>query len=338
MAVTLIQMINRVRRRHRFPDVTTLTADDLVSPVQDALNESARQVLESRSWDFLIRHDGMLTTRPRVQASGVVILKLGGLDQISDTVPSTTATDHAGDFVTRARITSDASFGDTSFRVPSVRNFGGQSVYFLDTAWPGSSDLAASLELFAAEYLLPDTVGDVLSVRHQEQDLELCFVPRQHGFDSVVQRYHESFSDSPRVVYVGAQITSTYDRDQASSGDTGLGMLLYPTPESELALHYSYRYRHADMTETTDTLVGVPNHVVDQIIELAVAKTYISHIGNDINLGAKIRDDAMENLDRLYAMHRPDPARRVSFGSHFGGGGRLRYGGRPKNPQVFHTE
>ena len=293
---TLIQMVNRVRRKARFQDAVTLTGDDMTPAIVDALNEGAREVLESHDWDFDMRHDGVLMTVASSTQSENVSVTNGAVTG-GFTVSSFDIDDYATDKVASIVVTSDGSFGDTTFRVPSVTTHATTPAFTVETAWPGTSSAGVgTATIFAQQYLLPDTVRDVTEVRHQERTLHLQFVPREHRFPT---RPHQRISTSIETVYVGSTITATYVTNSASAGSTGLGIMLDTVPSSVLRLDYSYRYRHPEMTLTTDTLVGVPDHIQDVIVDTAFAKLSGTVVMNDPDLANVNRITAEANRARI---------------------------------------
>lgn len=62
---TALQLVNRVRRRMHMSDAADLT-DRLSLVLLDLVNESMSYILETRSWDFDGRSDGVLVTKAAV--------------------------------------------------------------------------------------------------------------------------------------------------------------------------------------------------------------------------------------------------------------------------------
>jgi hypothetical protein len=138
------------------------------------------------------------------------------------------------------------------------------------------------------------------------------------------------------VVYVGSQITPTYETG-TSSLLTTLGMLIHPVPASAYLLHYSYRYRHGTLVNDGDEL-NIPDHIADEIVGLAMARAWRTHIGNDPKLSDEMESSSLRRLDRKASRTSAQPMRRRTLTSHDRRRGRTHFGSRPSDPYIFHTE
>ena len=174
---TALSLVNRIRRLLREEDVTVFLSTDLLSSVLlDLLNESKRDILEERIWDFDKRQDGVLATAAPLTGTDGSFTNANTAFSLASSAPSSVA----GDWSAKIVPTSDASYGDTAFRIVSVATSGGGSSGVLSIAYPGTTIAgSASFTIVFDEYLLPATVRAVTSVRHQESDLRLVEVHKE---------------------------------------------------------------------------------------------------------------------------------------------------------------
>lgn len=303
----------------------------------DLVNTAKNEVFEMFEWDFDKRHDGIVTTiAPLTYASAVgTCVATNG----SATVAVVGVTDYttitAGESRSHIAITSDASFGATYFGILTGRHPTTSDSYVIETEWPGTTiGLAdtSAVSILTADYVLPATVRDVLSVMVEEQQVALGFVDKVHDIDDVIPNRFDTTSDVPEVCYVGGTLTPT-----EVFGDTatlGLGLMLYPAPSEVYTVRYSYRYRHPQLSATTDT-VEAHVAVVDCIVDKAVAKAYRSAVANDPEMAQQIELDVARRLVRLSSLTSPTPARHASLKSHDRIGGVTQFGSRPSNPRNF---
>lgn len=345
-SVTTVQLFNRVNRYMRFgDDVASLEATNVLhNSIIDMLNAAKDEVLEGHNWDFDTRHDGVLLTQ--AQATTGTVSVTNGSETFTTSTSDVVTAD--GGSVFRIRITSDASFGDTAFRVIGYTGTGG----IMDAKWPGTTDATATYEIWAAEYLLPTTVKDVLSVRFQEHELELYQLGRNESFHSLVPKLHSEINDNPRIAVIGGAVTgteatgttwaddtvwsdsSTWADTTVSNTDTGLSLLVYPVPQSKYRIDYSFATRHPELT-ATNSLDAVPPYIVHDIVTTAVSLALASNIGNEPDLAKLTRQISELRRKRLHALNRPDPHRRTPLRS-LDYKGSMRTGG-PADPRVFHT-
>jgi hypothetical protein len=329
VSATLLQLVNRVRREIGQEDVAAVT--DRVSVILvDLIGAAKREVLETLEWDFADRHDGVVklvkkrsyTTASATNASTTVSI-VGGTDY----------TKYAGAFRSRVVVTEDADYGSTSFIVTNAATSGGNDTYTIDLAFPGTTGAGnLNADLFVCEYQLPATVGDVLSVRDEEGDVALEFVEKTTTFDQLVPNPHQTESAQPTTVYVGGTTTNTTLSGAAAT--TLLGLWVWPIPTVDIVLRYSYRYRNAELSLLTDTL-DAPDHVIDDIVDLAIARAYRSKIAHDPELAAQREISTQARLRRKQQMTSPQPGQRRSLASHDRRGGTNQFGSRPRNPREF---
>jgi hypothetical protein len=314
--------VNRVRLRTRgggaFADLTSVEAMTLLHCV----NEAKDYVLETRDWDFDHRHDGVLVTQAVVESGtiGVTSGQATLTTSASDMLP-------VGDFATRLLVTADATYATTAVRLVSHTGMVG----VLDAAWVGSTNATAAYRAVVYEYVLPDTVKDVTSVRFQEDELDLEFIAREESFHRRVPRPTQEISDNPRRIVVGSQVTRT---GTAAAGTNGLGMLVWPCPLSAYRLEYSYRVRHPQLS-ATQSLENVPDAQIHDIV-LAAFAFYEGSSGKDPDLAAANMRQADLRVAKHGAMDAADPLRHRPLQSmDERSGGEVQIGSRPANPDIF---
>jgi hypothetical protein len=322
-------LVNRVRREIGWEDVAAVT--DRVSVILvDLIGAAQREVLETLEWNFTDRHDGVLklvkkrsyTTATATAASTTVSI-VGGTDY----------TKYAGAFRSRLVVTEDAAYGETSFIVTNAATSGGDDTYTIDLAWPGTTGTGnLNADLFVAEYQLPATVGDVLSVRDEEGDVSMEFVDKTTTFDMLYPNQHQSTAAQQTMVHVGGTTTNT--TLSGATATTLLGMWVWPVPTEDKVLRYSYRYRPAALALLTDSL-DVPEHIVDDIVDLSVARAFRSKIAHDPDLAAQREISTQARLRRKQQMTNPQPGQRRSLQSHDRNAGRNQFGAGPRNPREF---
>jgi len=215
--------------------------------------------------------------------------------------------------VARLVCTSNATYGQTALRLVSASLTGAQLQGTIETPWPGASTVGVgTYRMFVAEYLLPDTVLRVESVRHEETPLRLAEIPAHATFDEVVPRPHDVLGTTPEFVGVGGYVSPTM------SGTTippRLRMIVWPVTSSALLLHYSYQLRPASLVASTDR-IEVPDEMVDVIVELAYAKSNMTAVGNDAGMGRAGMVEAMSSAMRKHSAGSPDPNRVRSLSAH----------------------
>lgn len=325
---TALQLVNRVRRQIHEEDTTVFT-DELSKVILDFVNEGIHRILESRTWDFDKRQDNVLKTTASFTGTDATVTN----DSTSVTLPNVAIGAVTGDFVGRIVITDDASYGDTAFRVASAVTSGSDVVLTLATAFPGTTQSATAEYTFLAnEYVLPSTIRAVTSVRYQQNDDILAQIGRELGMDWVSLRPHEDISDEVEAAYIGSTLTKTFDSGSASSGETGMGLQLHPTPSSALVLHYGSIYRHADLSATTDTLDDVDAAIEDLIVRWAYAQVMTSGVGNEPQIGTVVMQEVLRDASDLFKGHPRDPFRRRRLLPSFPTHGAIRNFGRlPRN-------
>jgi len=91
------------------------------------------------------------------------------------------------------------------------------------------------------------------------------------------------------------------------------------------------------MTLPTDEL-DVPDHIADEVVDLAVAKATRTPIANLPELSDRLEQQAKVRVSRSADMKSSMPSIRRNTRSYDRLSGSRRTGSRPANPDVFHTE
>ena len=320
---TALALVNRMRAKRRDATSSIITDKTGVAYL-DFLNAAITTVLEERTWRFQQRSDGILKTIAKT--TGTLGFFTNGDTYVS--VQGTSTTQVSGSFKLRIVGTDDANYGNTNFGVASAINAGppppNNLLMYLDTAWPGTSTGAGTVDLFSYEYQLPSTVRSVTGVVHQENPIALMFEDEQYTFDRLVPTPHDNISDQPQFVMVGGEVQSTAT-SLLATGTYATAIKVYPVPNSVLVLNYSYIYRQPILTVATDELNRVPPVVEDLIVDLATARV-ITSLEKDIQTGLPFEARVMTNIDRIHRNNVADAGRRSTMKSfdHIAGGG-MRY-------------
>lgn len=280
MATTLLQVVNRVRRLHRFADVASFeSSDNLTNAILDAIIEARTEILETMDWNFMMRNDGFLKTRGRVTSTSNIAVTN---DSTSFTVSSFSGAigDVTGNFVTRLVVTDDTNYGSTAFRVSSFSLSGTTLTGTLANNYPGTTDATATGQLVLYEYGLPTDVRTILSAKHEENPLRVELAPDNDIWDEWVPRHWETQDDTPEILIPGGVLLPTYDAS-GSEPDPLDRIMVWPTPQTNGAvIAYTYKRRLSPST-TTDEFEGVPDSVIQQIVNYAYGYTLFSSIGAD---------------------------------------------------------
>jgi hypothetical protein len=326
---TALELVNRLRRKHQLEAVTALGDDDS-TVLLDHLNEAKRDLLEAYTWDFDLRTDGELITMPTLSATVGVSNGLTSANTASFTISSLVFYPA----VARMIVTSDATYGETAFKIESAVTSGPLVQMNLVSGWPGTTSASATASIVFDEYVLPSTVRAVTSVRHQERDLQLVETDRDVGMDAWAPRPHANQGSDPWLVFIGKRVAATYNTADSTTELAGISIKFDPTPSTtSLVFSYSYVYRHPDLSASQD-LEGVDPPVEDAIVRLAEARTYMSGFGGgDVELGAAMETEVINRVAALKGNSRRDPARRYVIGPSLSSSGNPVYGfGRlPRN-------
>ncbi len=348
--MALLQSLNSVRGKLREEQVGSIAADsELTTVLIQLINDAGSEILEGDDWPFDVRHDGKAFF-PSSQSgtngtfgigSGIYdTLKTALLVYLGDTDSGEVFADKdlAGfsmtDPVVARIIPTGTSYPNTSFKIANVE----QDVLFFTLTLQNNLHTTpitgAAWTTYANEIMLPSTVKAVTSVSHEEQDVPLEFVGRGIDFDSVVPRQSTSFSSSPEVVFVGSTVTTTgrsgsqWTNISAQTAQTGKGMMIWPIPDDDLQLSYSYRVQHSDLAAATDVWAGVPNDVIHLIEWRAVQMALGSVIQNDEVMARNVERQVEKRRARAQIYLNAQPNRRrvpPMYGQHAHGNSRRRW-------------
>lgn len=345
MASTLLQLVNRVRRRLRAGDTAEsgFDQDELNLVLVDLLNASGDAVLGQNEWSFEVRHDGVIRTFARQEFTGAhsVLTVLGTSYLFRSGSPGISVLaeqlDVNGDDVVTARVqrvllAALEGASDTALTIVATQGAHPIAAVYIQGAQIAeplgvTESLSGTVTLFANEYILSPNVKRVLSVTHQASPVRLEEVNRTQVFDRFVQRPQESFSDRPEAVVIGgkrlAMFADTDGQFSATPFDpadaiSGTSLTIWPTPISQLLLNYSYVVAYPQLSVVTDTWDGIDPMVESAIVELAYAKAMQTDVGKDVEAGVILETRALGNVKQLLAMDRQMPGQHLTLRSHFG--------------------
>jgi len=187
------------------------------------------------------------------------------------------------------------------------------------------------------EYVLPVTVRKVLSIRHQESPLRLEEMNRSQVYDRIVQRPHETISDQPLIAIIGGKSRTLYSTDSTYlegqvNNQTWTSMLVYPTPDTSIVLHYSYMVARPDLTNVSDFL-GADRSIETLLVKLAFARCMQDAVG-DFNpeAGMALEQRVLREVSALHTSDQRDPGRHRVLGSNFcESSGGIDFGRLPRN-------
>ena len=267
--VTALQLVNRCRLLRRQPPVTSIATDEDTVTL-NVINMAIENILGTRRWPFDLRHDGQLTTVAPFSITDAVVSTAGSTAAaLVNTAVGIGNTNFAGDNVARVLVTGDTEYPNTPFRIDSHTNASGTNTsvnIVLGTTAPKSFN--ATGKLIYSEYVLPDTVRSVVRASYQEEEMQLEQVSPVTRFDEWIP--NSGVDDGPpEVLAVGGYDIPTHVTGTAT--DPGLRAIIWPVPDDEYVINYSYYYRHPELTDATSTLSGVPPEVVSDVVEEATS-------------------------------------------------------------------
>jgi len=80
----------------------------------------------------------------------------------------------------------------------------------------------------------------------------------------------------------------------------------------------------------------VPDHISDDIVDLAIARAFRAKVAHDPELAKQREISTQARLRRKQMMTSAQPNQRRSLGSHDRrGSGRSQFGAQPRNPREF---
>ncbi len=357
--MALLEMVNSVRGKLREERITTISATDfLTTEIIELINDAGSEILEGDDWEFDVRHDGRLFL-PSSQTgttamfgdsfiSGNPIYDNGAsvsLSTLEDTDSGEVFEDVdlagfrcSGNSVRSRLLATGSDYPNTSWIITDVTIDASWLVLTLGSNLNLESDAAetGAWTTYANEAVLPATVKDVLSIRNEEEPLRLDFINRDLEFDARIPRPTDSFSGVPEVAIVGGTMTSTSRTTGTDAwttisdvdARTGVGITVWPIPNTDIHLEYSYRVQHADLSADTDSWDGVPANVIRIIEWLAFQKALDSGIQNDPEAATRAERQVEKRRLRAQASQTRQPnLRRIptSFGSRGGRNSRSRW-------------
>lgn len=327
---TAVQLVNRVRRKLRWGDTATFVAPEDLS-ILDEINGAVATLFEAFDWDCDKRHDGVLLCMgASTYTSGMSLALLateafGGLASLYGKASEA----DARLAVLRVAFTESTEFPQTALRV--LQGYFDAnlliSVLTLDAQWVGTTlTNTASAQFVANEYGLPSTVRKMISARHQEKNIRLEEVSRSQMFDRAMQRPTETINDDIELIMIGGRCVPTIEAGAGASATppayvapTAMtSVLLWPTPNTDIRIDYTYLLQRSPMTATTDTLANVDSSIENLVVELAYARCINSYVGDaDPAMGLAIENRVMTMARVLHANQARDPSRRRIIGSLF---------------------
>lgn len=345
-SVTALELVNRVLRRLRQQAVSSF-ADDKALVVLDLVNAAKEDVLTARNWSEDIRHDGVLRTNGYTDSTTTAFTNLSASSSVASLSGrvggSIASPEYAGSLITRFVYNGDVTSANeasdlvgTIWRIKSWLSVGPTAT--MDALWTGPTTSTGKARYFVSEYLLPDTVREIDSITHEHGiELQLDLIDPGATFGQLYPDMAGRFG-KPEIAGVGGYDTNTYNLlgtgDYAQS-DPMLRLVLFPVPDDEYRLNYSYYYNHPELSETTDTLNGVKPEVVSSIIEKATADA-VEVLEQRVNEGVVMSRKAEGRLREKHKSSGAQPTRRNIVGSWNGGSGR--YSVRNGFPGVTITE
>lgn len=264
-SVTALELVNRVRLFRRQPTTTVIdTPEDEVT--LNAINMAMEDVLSTRKWPFDLRNNGQLALRPKLDTSDLDFTTIAGsttanIIKLSGLVNA----DLIGDYVVRVLPDGISDYANTALRIISSGPVtGGTSVNFTLAVTMPDTVSSVDCELHYGEYILPDTVESVVRASYQEHPLSLEQVDPKIRYSEIFPRPHEKFGP-PEAIAVGGFEQGTWNQ-ATGEVEPGLRMAVWPIPDEDFIIDYSYYFRHPELTGATSTLDGVPSSVVNDIV------------------------------------------------------------------------
>lgn len=261
------------RRQPEVPSFSAIDPEHVVT--LNALNMAKEDILGTRRWEFDLRHDGQLITKATTSSQSIAFSLSGttGSAQATlynsdantayDTTPELIA-QLAGNWVLRVIPTGDADYSNTAMRANSCTAVSAGLAY-INLPFSLPKDLyLVDCDVIYSEYLLPDTVREVVRASIEQTPLSLEQIDPTVRFDELFPA-SASEQGAPRSFNVGGFDIGTYD-STGSVPDPKLRAIVWPVPDDEYIISYSYYYKHADLTTGTDTWDGIPSDIINDIV------------------------------------------------------------------------
>lgn len=270
-SITALELINRVLLFRRQPPISAYDSADPEHVVTlNALNMAMEDVL-SKKWPFDLRHDGQFITKASTAGrsiSSTLTVTAGTAAGTIDLVSLTASDEVIGNFVTRVVPTGNTTYSGTAFRVNTALAVTSTAAVSFPFTVPDAMSAVAANVIWV-EYLLPDTVREVVRVSHEQNNLRLEQLSETTSFDEMIPSLSYE-SGAPKVISAGGFDIGTY-----AAGSTAPAPLyrvvVWPVPDDEYVINYSYYYKHAELTDGDSTLDGVPTNTINDIVWKAVS-------------------------------------------------------------------
>lgn len=326
-SVTALQLVNRVMLNRRQPEITTISSTAPEHAVTlNAINAAKNDILESRDWEFNLRRSQIVL---RARIAGTIVSSGSDASVLLFTQSGAVTaleSDWINDYVCRLVAESSTDYSNTATRVDSIRTPVIPQNVVVDAPYTAAEvepAIGGTGYMIRGEYMLPDTVRAVVRASYQERNLSLTQADPWSQYEELFPRPHWEYGP-PETIAVGGYDIPTYDN--GSGGETPpepkLRMAVYPVPDDDYIVDYSYIYRHPELTADADVLEGVPESVVGQIVWRA---TGIVAMAWDQNFAAAhFTDMADQRSAALYEAQRGSDSRRHTINSWAGRDGTLR--------------
>ncbi len=255
----------------------TAIATDEDTACLNAINMAIEDILSVRRLDSDVRHDGQLVTKAPLEITSVNFPVKGNTSAILTNSTSFVATDLGGEFIVRVVPTGDDEYANTPFRIDQYASpLSTTAGVSLSVGAPVAETITGA-KLIYSEYVFPDTVREVIRFSHQEEDMNLEILSGTSEFDEWIP--NSAIDDGePQVIAIGG-----YDEKSHESTQTVVPQLrgiVWPVPDDEYILNYSYYYRHPELTAADSVLEGVPQETISDIVYQATSIMGMAWDGN----------------------------------------------------------
>ena len=308
---TLLTMVNDLRVMLREERVTIISdTDELTQVLVSLINRAVCDVLESRVWSFDKRDDGVALFRGLLTGTDVAVISENPvfIESSADAI----AFFSSNTLGVRFRVTDDTAHPGLSYSANTAVVAGPTLGLNVTPVWSGETPIASSTstwELYATDTMLPVTVRKVMSVRDEEQPIQLYFTEDEIFLDRAWPRATDTTGD-PEAVVIGGTMTTSFQTLVHDTGETGMRMRVFPVPTSDSIIYYRYVYRHAAMEDAEDTLTGVPDHFISLISDKAFHYCLIGNVEADPTRAAQVIRQYRIDLELAGRQDRTAPNRR----------------------------
>lgn len=319
-----LALVNQLRMKMREEGNTTGFDTGQNTLVQKSLiQQSSREVLEDNEWSFMIRDDGQAFLPAEYTSAATATVTRYSTSGSFNDAEIVDTNKWVSPRRTRLVVTEDTRFPDQTYTILEITDATGQMFTLTNPYYGDSFSSSGSATIYCNEIALPTDVLLVLSVLNENEPLALVQVDKHITFDSVIPRPHGSTSGNPSTVYVGSSVVGTaFNVTQGSdtvTARTSIGMMVYPVPDSDILLRYSYQKKADALSGETDILAGVPDTVEDHIVDVAFEKALYDNVEDDSRRAIRLRDRNAARLEKLLELDEPARNRRkvlTPFGGH----------------------